>query len=201
MFLASIAANVIDDIITHLPKVPKELSLAFIPTASEVETGDLWWLRQDKDKLKELDFNIVEFSVTGMDYQQVKKKLENIDVIFIAGGNTFYLLDQTIKSGFDKVLQERGDDLLYIGSSAGSSMVGSGINLDKLDDSSKAPDLKSNGLKLVDLAILPHWGSQKFRDGYRESFETLYTENYKIITITDQQYLLVEGDDYKIIQV
>lgn len=202
LFLTSIAAEVMDDIITHLSIAPKELNLAFIPTASEVETGDLWWLRQDREKLEKLGFNITEFSITGMNYQQVRKKLENIDVIFVSGGNTFYLLDQAIKSGFDKVLQEIEDNLIYIGSSAGSALVGNGIGkLDNLDDKSKAPDLKSDGLKLIDLAILPHWGSQEFKEGYKESFESLYKENYKIILITNHQYLFVEGETYKLIQV
>jgi peptidase E len=107
LFLTSIAGDVLDDIVKYLPKNPKETNLAFIITASEVYTGDLWWLKKDKDKLIQLGFNIIEFSITGLNKKQIEEKLNNIDIIFVAGGNQLYLLNQVIKTGFGQILLEK----------------------------------------------------------------------------------------------
>ncbi len=66
IFLTSSSEEVVDDIIKKLPKSPKEMNLAFIDTAAEVETGDHWWLRAEKEKLIEVGFNVDEFSIKGM---------------------------------------------------------------------------------------------------------------------------------------
>ena len=73
LFLASSSEDVMDDIIKKLPKPPKELNLAFIDTAAEVEEGDHWWLRAEKEKLIEIGFNVDEFSIKGM----TKDEIEN----------------------------------------------------------------------------------------------------------------------------
>ena len=129
--------------------------------------------------------------------------MKDIDLIFISGGNIFYLLDQCIKSEFDQVLREKiNNGVIYIGSSAGSALVGIGNQLAKyLDDSTKAPGLKSDGLGIVDFVILPHWGSTDFHDGYQKSFADLYSENYKIIPLTNTQYLWVKDRQIEFIDV
>ena len=203
MFLTSTATNVLDDVVKHLPKNPKEYNLAFIPTASEIYTGDLWWVRDDKDKLIKTGFNLTEFSITDLTKNQIEEKLKNIDIIFICGGNVFYLLDQVIKTGFSEILIEKSKkDLIYIGSSAGTMILGKRIELvSTLDDRSKAPDLKSDGLGIVDLAILPHWGNPKFKEEYLQASKSTYEANAKMILLNDHQYLLVHDEDYKIVQI
>jgi dipeptidase E len=192
LFLTSSANEVTKDIAGKLPKKPSEYNVAFINTAAEVEEGDLWWLRADK-----------KFSITNLSPSQIEEKLIDKNLIFVSGGNTFYLLDQAIKTGFDKILKQKiNDNIIYIGSSAGSMLVGLGLNIvRKIDDPNKAPNLKSDGLKIVDFVVLPHWGSKEFKKGYQDSFETLYSENYKIIPLTNFQYLWVRNDDLQIVQI
>lgn len=203
LFLTSIAGDVLDDIVKYLPKNPKETNLAFIITASEVYTGDLWWLKKDKDKLIQLGFNIIEFSITGLNKKQIEEKLNNIDIIFVAGGNQLYLLDQAIKTGFDQILLEKSQkDLIYIGSSAGSMILGKDIDIScTKEEISSIPDLKSNGLNFVDLSIIPHFGRPKYKNFYSQLFEKFYETNTKLIFLRDNQYLLVQDEDYKIVQV
>jgi len=203
LFLTSSAVNVLDDVVKHLSKNPKDYNLAFIPTASEVEEGDHWWIRNDKDKLIKLGFNLTEFSITGLTKSEIEEKLINIDIIFMCGGNVFYLLDQVIKTGFDQILLEKSQKyLIYIGSSAGSMVVGKKIELaSTLDDRAKAPDLKSDGVGLIDLAVMPHWGSPIFKEEYFSGFDSIYEANAKIVLLNDNQYLLIQDNDYKIIQI
>lgn len=203
LFLTSSAVSVLGSVVKHLPKNPKEYNLAFIPTASEVEKGEHWWIDDDRNKLIQLGFNLIEFSITGLTKTKIEEKLINIDIIFVCGGNVFYLLDQSIKSGFDQIILEKSQkDLIYIGSSAGSMIVGKNIELaSTFDDRSKAPDLKSIGIGLIDLTVMPHWGSPKFKDEYLSGFNSIYEANTKLILLNDNQYLLVQDEDYKIVQI
>lgn len=203
IFLTSSSEEVVDDIIKKLPKSPKEMNLAFIDTAAEVETGDHWWLRAEKEKLIEVGFNVDEFSIKGMIKDEIENRLKDKQVIYFCGGNTFYLLDQVIKTGCDEIIKNKIENgMIYIGSSVGSMIIGKRIDLvSTIDDSSKAPNLKSDGLGIVDIAVLPHWGSDVFREEYMKGFESMYIEGIKIVPLTNQQYIWIKDDLIQTIQV
>jgi len=203
LFLTSSSDYVMDDIIKKLPKSPTDYNVAFINTAAEVEEGDHWWVRAEKDKLISVGFKIDEFSITGMTKEDIEAKLADKQVIYFCGGNTFYLLDQVIKSNCGEIIKRKvNEGVIYIGSSAGSMIAGLRIDLvSEIDDRSKAPDLKSTGLGIVDIAILPHWGSDTFREGYLSDIESMYTEGVKILPLTNFQYLWVKDGKMEIVQV
>ncbi|MBU4210116.1 peptidase E [Patescibacteria group bacterium] len=203
LFLTSSGDCVIDDIVKKLPKTPKEFNLAFINTAAEVEDEDHWWVRAEKGKLIDVGFSVDEFSINGMTREEIENKLEDKQIVYFCGGNEFYLLDQVIKTGCGEIIKNRIESgMIYIGSSAGSMIVGTRIDLvSTIDDRSKAPGLKSTGLKIIDLSILPHWGSDAFRNEYLKRFEAMYTEGVKITPLTDQQYVWVNNDSIQIIEV
>ncbi|HBP51337.1 MAG: S51 family peptidase [Candidatus Shapirobacteria bacterium GW2011_GWE1_38_10] len=203
LFLTSASDYVMDDIVTKLPKNATEYNVAFINTAAEVEAGDHWWVRAEKEALEKVGFHVDEFSIKDMSPDDIKVKLADKQIIYFCGGNTFYLLDQVIKTGCGEIIKRKlNEGVIYMGSSAGSMIVGVRIDLmSKIDDKSQAPDLKSTGLGIIDIAILPHWGSDIFREGYLSDIESMYTEGVKIIPLTNHQYLWVNGDSMKIVQV
>lgn len=203
IFLASSTNTVIADIVKKLPNSPAFYNLAFISTAAEIYQGDHPWVTSDKIALEKFGFKLEEFSITGMSPNELEEKLKDKNGIFMSGGNQFYLLDQVIKTGFDQILKRKIEEgILYLGSSAGSMIMGTNIHLStRMEDRSVAPDLKSDGLGLVDLAILPHWGSDDLRDEYSQGFETMYVENIKILPLSDKQYIHIIDNNYKIVQI
>ena len=67
--------------------------------------------------------NIIEYKIGN------EINLDDYDIIYMMGGNTFYLLDTIRKYNFDKDIisfLEKGK--LYIGSSAGSEILGNSVN-------------------------------------------------------------------------
>ena len=144
-----------------------------------------------------------EFSITDMTKEAIETKIADKQVIYVSGGNTFYLLDQVIKTGCDEIIKRKVDEgVIYIGSSAGAMIAGVRIDLvSEIDDRNKAPDLKSTGLGIIDIAILPHWGSEIFKTEYLRGAPSMYTEGVKILPLTNYQYLWVNGDSMKIEQV
>ena len=169
-----------------------------IPTAAEPEKGDLSWLEDDKRVFTHAGFEVKEFSITNKARKEVEDALADSDAIFVTGGNCFYLLQELKRKGVDLAFLEAiRQGKPYIGSSAGSVIMGESVEIVKgADKEEEAPDLNSyDGLKLVDLSILPHWGSIK--EGRRErkikALAEFYDANLKILLLRDNQYIRVEG--------
>jgi len=201
LILTSSNNSVTADFIQHLSKKPSQMKLTFIPTAAEVEEGGLEWLHEDRRALVEAGFQVTDFTLTGKTKEAVKNMLESADFVFVSGGNTFFLLQEMKKSGFADLIKEYvNKGLIYGGTSAGSIVAGPDISLTAgLDDLSLAPDLKDyTALNLTDVVVFPHWGSEHFQRRYEEVMKTGYKKGLKIILLTDDQYLLVDGGKYSI---
>ncbi len=180
-----------------LPKKPAELKVAFIPTAADLDENK-WYVTSARDELNELGFKIEDVDLK-IDPNILKEKLNSSDIIYINGGNTFYLLEWVRKSGLDKYLNDLIDKgNIFISGSAGSIIMGPNIELAGWDPSwdSNLNNLEDlTGLKIVDFAISPH-----FTESERKVLESGKKKiNYEIIPITDQQAILVQGDNHRIV--
>lgn len=205
LFLTSNAATVITDLIQHFDRSPKGMRLVFITTAAEGEGGDQSWLRHDKEALTSVGFEVTDYTITDKTEDDIRIDLSGYNVIFFSGGNTFYLLEKMQQSKSANFFKEEVDKgVIYIGSSAGSVVAGPSIEVVKnLDPIEKAPNLKGfAGLGIVDFTVLPHWGSQSFKEQYLTSrLEQAYSLEHKLILLTDNQYVHVTDDWYKIRQL
>lgn len=202
LFLASVVANTIDKLIGTLDELPDKLTVAFIPTAAD-PYEDKWFVDEDRNKLKEKGFNVKDVDIKGKTEQELLQELKDADIIFVAGGNTFYLLEKARESGFDKTAKEFVEKgVIYVGSSAGATLAGPNIEPVKpFDNPAEAPGLKSfEGLNLVDFIILPHFGEEKYKQKYEEIVREYSEKGYKLITLTDNQAVIVEGHKYKIVE-
>ena len=96
------------------------------------------------------------------------------------GGNTFYLLDVIRKTGFDKIIVDFiNKGKIYIGSSAGSEILGNSIDVALGYDENNVNMIDFTGLKIVDALIVPHSNrKEKFiselKNKTKENVITLY---------------------------
>lgn len=203
IFLASSANTVLANIVKKLLNPPEFYNLAFITTAAEIYPGKHPWVNSDKIALEKCGFKLEEFSLTNMSTLELVEKLKDKNGIFMCGGNQFHLLNQLIKTGFDKIIKRKIEEgILYMGSSAGSMIMGINIHLSsRTKDRLVAPDLQSDGLGIIDFAILPHWGSKDLRNEYSQGFNTMYVENIKLLPLSDKQYIHIIDNNYKIEQI
>ena len=105
-------------------KKSEDTSLAFIPTASNVEVGDKTWLIDDLINLKKQNFKSVDIADISVVGQEVwLPKLEAADVIFFEGGDTFHLMEWINKSGLVSLLPDLLKTKVYVGVSAGSMVA------------------------------------------------------------------------------
>lgn len=205
LYLASSINRTAKSIAEDIGGDVSQLKLAFLDTAAEVEEGDKDWLENDKQSLIDAGFDLFEYTITDKSYEDLKKDLLSADIIHINGGNTFYLLQQSRKSGFDGFVKKHLEaGKIFIGSSAGSIIVGPSIShLETLDNISKAPELTDlNGFGLIDITVFPHWGSSLFPfDKRSEALKTLYKYYKKIVLLSDNQYIKFDAGFIKIVNV
>lgn len=201
LFLTSVACKVLDKFVDLLDCPPSDLIVAFVPTAADVYENKSF-VDDDRNKLSELGFKILDINITGKTEEILQEQMKDVDIIFVAGGNTFYLLENTLVSGFDKIVKQLVENgKYYIGSSAGSVLAGLSVEPVKLlDNPSKAQNLKSfDGLKLIDKIILPHYGNEKYQDKMNQILNDYADVKDKIIKLTDNQAAVINDEDVKII--
>ena len=124
-------------------------------------------------------------------FQEVK----DFDVIYVCGGNTFYLLKKIREIGFDKVIIEfTKTDKLYLGVSAGSILVNPNISAANVGLDPDKNDVDLTGLNLTDVVVSPIIAKKKtIIDEFKKKSQ------YKVVPLTDSQALLVIGRETKII--
>jgi dipeptidase E len=207
LFLTSSIENrsVTQDIFKKIGK-SAPLKALCIKTATEDKVRqDLWWYEEDKNGLENAGFEVIEFSVTDKSENELREALDAVDVVFVSGGNTFYLLQESQKTGFIKIIQEKvAGGMVYIGSSAGSVIAGPDIEpILGIDDVKLAPEIKGYaGYNLVNFCVLPHWGSENFKKSYlANNLEHMYKEGTPLVALTNDQYVEVKDDMHKIVDL
>lgn len=164
-----------------LDKNIEDIKLLYITTAIDGEPDhDKSWVNEEYKTILDLgikDENITEFKLDK------EINMNDYDVVYMMGGNTFYLLDQIRKGNWkDKIVEALNNGVIYIGSSAGSAILGKSIEI-ALDFDKNVVDMKDyTGLGLIDGIVMPH--CNQCED---------YVEDLKNKTI-DKLYLLYDED-------
>ncbi len=193
LLLTSIYVNVADELLKLIKDKPENITVAFIPTASD-PYEDKWFVEVDKNKLKEQGFRIREIDLKSKNYDELKEDIKDCGVIFVGGGNVFYLLQEARKSGFDKVMESLiNTETVYVGSSAGSVLLAPNIEVvDVFDDPKEAPELSDyTGLGLVDFLVLPHYGKEKYEEKFKGVIEKAFKLGLKTKTLGDDEFLII----------
>jgi len=191
------AVAVRDKLFELVNKNPTDIRVAFIPTASVVE-DDRTFMAIDRQEL--VDIGIPEENITNLelDHPITVGELGNYDVVFVDGGNTFYLLEKMRESGFDKAIAEyiSKDTGVFVGVSAGTIVMGPDIAVaEPWDDRSKGKLEDTKGLGYTKAAYAPH---------YKEESATILEElrskaNYEIHELRDDSAVLADEREERII--
>ena len=200
LLLTSVGISPLKD----LSPVPlHNLDLVYIPTAAD-PYEDKWFIEADRKRFAEMGIRFRELDINGKTPEELLSALRPAHAVFIAGGNTFYLLEKAKESGFDKVIRKVWDNcVLWIGDSAGAVIGGPTIApVSRFDDPSVAPHLTSyEGFKLVDFVILPHYGKEKDMEKYQAIMDEFGTKNLKLLPLRDDQAVIVDDRGYRVVTV
>lgn len=138
--------------------------------------------------------------------EKLKKRLLEVGLIWVTGGNTFILRRAMSESGLDKILPQLLQDnkIVYGGFSAGICVLSPSLQGVHLADEPKdvpegyKKEIIWDGLGLIDFYIVPH-----FQSGHDESVladkVVEYYENrkYPYHTLVDGEALKIENGEVK----
>lgn len=202
IFLTS-KANLVLEKLAGLANInPKNTSVAFIPTAAD-PYEDKSFVDEDRQKLLELGYQVTDIDLKIHTYETLTEILSPFNIIFVAGGNSFYLLEKCLEVNFKKILEDLLEEKIYIGSSAGAVILGPNIEPYKnMDDPSKAQKLESySGINIINFLVLPHFGKQKYKQEYQELLSAIFDTPYFYITLQNTQAVWLANGTIQLIEV
>ena len=188
--------NIKNQFLQIIDKPVSQIKIIFVPTAARSKE-ELKYVDESKKEL--LDLGILENNIKtlNLDKSVSFQDVEDFDVIYVCGGNTFYLLKKVRETGFDKVIIDFAKtDKLYLGVSAGSILVCPNIDIASSFDENNVNLADLTGLNLTDVIVSPHFCEEEkpIIDKFKKKSQ------YKVISLTDNQALLVIDGETKIIE-
>jgi len=198
MLLTSAGMNIKEEIFKILLKPMNQIKIAHIITASKPEK-DISYLDRDKKAMIDVGFLVEDIDIEGKNKEELRKILKDKDIIYVQGGNTFYLLKQIKESGFDKVIKELIEKgVIYIGVSAGSIIAGPTIETAKWGgaDTNDVGLVDLDGLNLVPFLIIVHYNSKNQSIIQKQ----IKNSKYPVRALTDDQAILIKDGEVKLVE-
>jgi dipeptidase E len=203
MFLASYFSSVAKLFVEFTQNSCAGKRVVFIPTASVPEKVT-FFVASDKKALEKLGLIVDELEVSTATSDEIANKITNADYIFIAGGNTFFLLQELKRTGADKLIKEHiNKGKIYISTSAGSVIVSKNIEYIKFMDSpAAAPYLGDDfsALGIVDFYIVPHCTNVPFKKA-AEKIIAEYFDKLDLRPINNKQAFVVSGEQVNMVEI
>jgi len=192
LLLTSAGMEMKGEIAKLLQKPAYDITVAFITTASKPEE-DISYLEKDFEAMKEMGFNVQEVDIEEKTERELSEIFQLKDIIFVAGGNTFYLLKAMRKSNFKKIIIKfLKQGKVYLGSSAGSIVAGRTIKTASwYGDENKVKLKNLKGLNLVPFDMFVHY--QPEHTEIIKKKMPFKWQRRKLKILTDQQAVLVQG--------
>jgi len=194
-------ADILDGLVPELEKLvgknAKDMSVAFIVDAKSNivfnKKRHIDELYRAVSKFGDKIGLINLYAITG---KEIESSLAQADVIWCLGGNTDYLKTVFDKSGFSNLLPDLLKRCVWVGSSAGSMILGKRLDHRHAMRHKKVETYgNTKYLEILDLAISPHLNADKYPE---HSMEVCITESkqnkFPIYALSDKSALIIDGE-------
>lgn len=197
---AGLSDSKIADALAELVAKPSsDVKVGYIPTAANAEEGNKDWVIKDFINFWRFGYHqidIVDISAADVNWQD---RLKGVDIVALSGGNTFHLLNQVRRTGFDQWLGKNLKNKVYVGGSASSILATPSIGVAGIGTfgDKNTPGLKDlSALDYVNFEIVPHvpgWGTYKDCEDYAKS-----TKNV-VYALDDLSAIKVDGNKFEVV--
>ncbi len=202
LFLCSYFAGVKKLFSDYAKEKNLENKVLFIPTAGNQEDYTAY-IDEAQQTFRDLGFEIEVLDIASCDREIAQAKIFQSKILYVSGGNTFYLLQELKKKQLPSLIKEQiRDGLVYVGESAGAIITAKDIDYNKLmDDKTVATELYDTaGLDEVDFYILPHYGEEPFADSSKKTFE-MYKKQLELLPLHNHQAIIVNDEQIDILTI
>ncbi len=197
MNTAFLASKHLSGLSCVLPRDPGALQTVFVPTAGGAYASAPW-IDKDRDWLISNGFVISELDLAINDAAGVEESLRGADLVVVAGGNTYFLLQHLKRTNFLELVRRL--DIVYAGVSAGAIVLCPDISyIADLDDRALAPGLMdTRGAGFLDFRILPHVDDERMRSKL-ERILASWPMEMPLVKLTDQEAIAWRGGSWRIV--
>jgi dipeptidase E len=202
LYLTSAAINVLDELVPLLPFEASGHTACYITTAANLE-GAPPWMEDEIDAAKQVGFDIRRVDLAKLSVDALPDSFADCDIFWVGGGNTYYLLQEVRRSGFDDFIIDRiTAGVPYVGTSAGSLILAPDIECIKYAE--EHPDFESslesyNALNVFPLVPFVHFDNPDFKEVYRKIVLDALENDVAFVTLRDNQFIFVDGKNWRII--
>jgi len=166
-------------------------------------------IRQEMERLKGIGFDPTEVDLRNYfdNPEGLKQELEQFDLVWVRGGNTFILARAFLQSGADKVLKELLDKdiLAYGGYSAGVCVLTPLLKgLETVDDPRVIPESYQEreiweGLGILPYAVAPHYKSDHPESSMVDDAVQYFIDNHMpFVALRDGEVIINNNDSFVI---
>jgi dipeptidase E len=185
-----------------LEKEIKAVKICIIPTAAKEQKEKHHRMVAAKNTLYSLGFERVDF--LDVDKDDVTR-LAEYDVVYIGGGNPFYLLEQIKTTGAEQEIRaivEKGG--ILIGVSAGSLVLGPNLKVAQyFTPALNSANSTTEGMGLFSFLIMPHSDRENLFPGdvsIESRLKRLVEEiGVTIVRLKDSEACVIHGDAMNIV--
>lgn len=194
--------NTVQACVDLVNKPRNQITFAVINEAYAAEHGDKRWVISNlNDVAKNFPAEMDIINLLALPLKEVEERILQKDAIFVVGGHTDYLMSVFVKTGFDKLLPKLLKSKVYVGSSAGSMVIGRRLSSEAYEEMYK--EVVGYGttryLEFVDFSIMPHIGSKDFPGRKEILLEAVKKHSGLIYGLQDDSAVVVDGDNINII--
>ena len=120
------------------------------------------------EELKRVGFHEKNISFVNPFKENADEKMDGADVIYSAGGNTFIILNELRKKGYDVLIKKMiKEGKVYLGVSAGTILLQKTIEIAGIGKTADENyiDLEDlNGFGIIDFVVWPHYEKENEHD-------------------------------------
>ncbi len=202
-----------DELARLVGKPFSELRIGFIPSAAFGDpSSDKSWLIKDMNRLVERGATVAVISLADLTAEEIAEQLAPVDVVFMGGGQTFYLSWLLQQKGIFELLPKLLETKVYAGISAGSMIATPslrtvsyavhqpGVSDEDLENLGPKNRSSARTLGFVPFMIRPHLGGDPKMNFAQEMIQSAAnTAKLPVYVLDDNSAVSVDGDDVKVV--
>lgn len=183
-------------------KAQQDISVAIINEAYAVEDGDKYWVLDNlNDVANNFKGGLDIVDLLALPLHRVKEKIMQRDVIFVVGGHTDYLMHVFKTTGFADLLPDLLKTKVYVGSSAGSMVLGKRLPAKAYATIYAEQNTYGTDafLEFVDFALLPHLDSPDFNNREETLAGITWPDAATIYSLKDDSAVVVRDGQQTVV--
>ena len=177
-------------------KKRQDINVIIINEAIKGESGDHRWFTEELEHLtKTIGGNLEFIDIQAHPLDYIEERISKADLVYCFGGNTDYIANTFIKTGFEKILPKILEEKVWVGSSAGSCVLCHKGPTPIQRIIYKEEYSTDHYMGIIPIVFLPHLHGY-FKFGEEEIKQISSSTDLPVYALSDNAAIIVNGDNH-----